>query len=64
MLMSSAAQGLIEPVRHYDSFSRALEDILNARIYGGMHYRNSTEYGAGLGGQVARQIVENFFLAQ
>lgn len=60
--MSSAAQGLIQPVRQYNSFSQALEDILNARIYGGMHYRNSTEYGSELGHQVARQMVENLFL--
>jgi hypothetical protein len=62
--MSSVAPELIQPVRHYDRFSRALDDILNARIYGGMHYRNSTEYGSELGRQVARQLVENFFLPQ
>ncbi|HKA08003.1 MAG TPA: vanadium-dependent haloperoxidase, partial [Gemmataceae bacterium] len=44
--MSSVAPGLIQPVRHYDSFSQALEDTRNARIYGGIQYRNSTEYGS------------------
>jgi|GEM_PF-6326765 len=29
-----------------------------------MHYRNSTEYGSELGRQVARLVVENFFLPQ
>jgi len=29
-----------------------------------MHYRNSTEYGSELGQQVARQMLENFFLPQ
>jgi len=62
--MTSAAPDLIHPVRHYDRFSQALEDILNARIYGGMHYRNSTEFGSELGHQVARQMVQNFFLPQ
>lgn len=62
--MSSVAPDLIQPVRQYDSFSRALEDALTARIYGGMHYRSSTEYGSELGRQVARQVVENFFLPQ
>ena len=60
--MTSPAQDLIHPVREYNNFSHALEDALLARIYGGMHYRNSTEYGADLGRQVARQVVENFFL--
>lgn len=40
--MSSPAPGLLQPVRSYGRFSQVLEDILNARIYGGMHYRNST----------------------
>ena len=62
--MTSAAPDLIQPVRQYKSLSQALEDILNARIYGGMHYRSSTEYGSDLGQQVARQMVENFFLPQ
>ncbi len=60
--MTSAAAGLMHPVREYRRFSDALEDILNARIYGGMHYRNSTEHGAELGGRIGNQVVENFFL--
>lgn len=60
--MTSAAPGLLQPVRSYDRFSQALTDILNARIYGGMHYRNSTVVGAGLGRRVAHQAVEHFFL--
>jgi hypothetical protein len=62
--MTSPAPDLIRPVRQYDRFSQALEDALLARIYGGMHYRNSTEYGSELGQQVARQMLENFFLPQ
>jgi hypothetical protein len=60
--MSSPAPGLLQPVRSYDRFSQALTDILNARIYGGMHYRNSTALGSELGRRVARQTVEHFFL--
>jgi hypothetical protein len=60
--MSSPAAGLLLPVRSYNRFSQALTDILNARIYGGMHYRNSTEVGAELGKQVARQTITHFFL--
>lgn len=60
--MTSAAPGLLQPVRSYDRFSQALTDILNARVYGGMHYRNSTIFGAGLGKQIARQALDHFFL--
>ena len=59
--MSSAAPGLLQPVRSYDHFSQVLTDINDARIYGGMHYRNSTVVGAELGRQVARQALKRFF---
>jgi hypothetical protein len=60
--MSSPAPDLLQPVRSYDRFSQVLTDILDARIYGGMHYRNSTVVGAELGRKVARQAIEHFFL--
>jgi hypothetical protein len=60
--MSSAAPDLLQPVRSYHRFSQALTDILNARIYGGMHYRNSTVVGGELGRQVAHQALDHFFL--
>lgn len=59
--MSSPAPGLLQPVRSYDRFSQVLTDILNARIYGGLHYRNSTAFGSELGRQVARQTLKHFF---
>jgi len=59
--MSSPAPGLLQPVRSYDRISQVLTDILNARIYGGMHYRNSTAVGAEIGSQVARQAIEYYF---
>jgi len=60
--MSSAAPGLLQPIRSYSRFSQALTDILNARVYGGMHYRNSTVVGAELGRKVARQALERYFV--
>ena len=59
--MTSLVAGLTEPVRHYSSFSQALQDILDARIYGGMHYRNSTQKGAIIGKQVSHFATSHFF---
>jgi len=36
-------------------------EIVNARVYGGMHYRNSVEVGATLGEQVADWVAANYF---
>lgn len=60
--MSSPAPGLLQPVRSYDRFSQVLTDILDARVYGGMHYRNSTIVGAELGRKVARQALDHYFV--
>ena len=59
--MDSTVAGLTNPVRHYTRFSQALEDMLDARIYGGMHYRNSTHKGAIIGKQVSRYVTTHFF---
>jgi hypothetical protein len=60
-IMDSLVPGLTEPIRHYTSFSQALQDILDARVYGGMHYRNSTQRGAIIGKQVSHFVTRHFF---
>jgi hypothetical protein len=59
--IDSNVAGLVSPVRSYRRFSEALEEVLAARIYGGMHYRNSTRVGAVLGQQVSRYTTRHFF---
>ena len=59
--MDSKVAGLTNPVRHYTSFSQALQDILDARVYGGMHFRNSTQKGAIIGKQVSHFATTHFF---
>jgi hypothetical protein len=59
--IDSLVPGLTNPVRHYNSFSEALDEILEARIYGGMHYRNSCEKGDRLGKQLSRFATRHFF---
>ena len=59
--MDSMIAGLTNPVRHYTRFSQALDDALDARIYGGMHYRNSTRKGAIIGKRVSHFATGHFF---
>jgi len=44
--------------RYLDDF---LNDVLDARVYGGMHFRSSNEDGAELGRSVARYVDRNAF---
>jgi hypothetical protein len=59
--IDSMVPGLASPVRTYSRFSDALTEVLEARIYGGMHYRNSTRIGANIGQQVSRFTTRHFF---
>jgi hypothetical protein len=59
--MDSTVAGVASPVRTYARLSDALAEVLDARIYGGMHYRNSTRVGARVGRQVSRFTTRHFF---
>ena len=45
--------------RQWASFSEGVDEVINARIYSGIHYRTSDEVGARVGGQVAKFVVKH-----
>jgi hypothetical protein len=45
--------------RSYRSFSSALEDVKDARIFAGIHFRKATEDGTVLGASVAEYVLDN-----
>lgn len=59
--IDSKIAGLTDSVRSFGSFSQALDEVLDARVYGGMHYRNSTNKGAKIGKQVSKYLTSHFF---
>jgi len=52
--VNAAQTGNAGTVRHYTSVDEVEEEEGNARVWGGMHWRNSTEVGAALGRRVGR----------
>jgi hypothetical protein len=52
-LVSTRFAGTPEATRHFDSFSAATEEVINARVWGGIHFRTADEHGTKLGRQVA-----------
>jgi membrane-associated phospholipid phosphatase len=46
-------------VLHYSSFSQITDDISDARVYGGIHYRTDQTAGARLGNAVGRAVYKN-----
>jgi hypothetical protein len=49
------------PIRTYDKFNDIEKEIVDARVFGGMHFRHSDMNGAQLGRKVAKNLVDNFF---
>jgi hypothetical protein len=47
--------------RQYHSLSRALAELLDARVWAGVHYRFATKDGSRLGGAVARDALDRAF---
>ena len=45
--------------RHWERLSEGVEEVIDARIYAGIHYRTSDEDGAAVGRRVARFVVNH-----
>src|SRR5437588_11057065 len=47
--------------RSFSSFSSALEEVNNARVFAGIHFRTASEDGVKLGADVAHYLLEHKF---
>ena len=53
--------GVPIPKRHFERFSDAVEEVVDARIWGGIHFRTADEQGAKMGKQIAQWIKTRYF---
>jgi hypothetical protein len=49
------------PARTFDRFSQALKEIIDVRVWSGIHFRTADVQGAGLGKKVARYMDKHYF---
>jgi hypothetical protein len=47
--------------RSFDRFSDALEEVIDARVWAGIHFRTADEQGARLGKKVAHYLKQHYF---
>jgi hypothetical protein len=47
--------------RHFARFSHALQEVIEARIWGGIHFRAADDQGAVIGKKVARWARKHYF---
>ncbi|MEP7310394.1 MAG: vanadium-dependent haloperoxidase [Acidobacteriota bacterium] len=52
---------LLGVTRSFRSFSAALDDVKDARVFAGIHFRTATEVGQALGAMIGRAVLENAF---
>jgi hypothetical protein len=60
-LVSTRFAGTPAATRHYDSFTAAMDEVIDARVWGGIHFRTADEQGARLGNEVARWEQHHYF---
>ena len=53
--------GVLIPPRHFDRFSRALKEVIDARVWGGIHFRTADVAGAVIGKKVAHWMRKHYF---
>jgi vanadium-dependent haloperoxidase-like protein len=56
-----AVPQLVQTQRTYKSLNAIVDDVENARVWAGLHYRNSMTEGADLGRKVAEHVTGGFF---
>jgi len=59
--LTSTVPNLTTTTRHFQTVNDLETEIVNARVWGGLHYRESVEQGVALGGEVARWSLERYF---
>ena len=47
--------------RTFTRFSQAIDEVVDARVWSGIHFRNADEQGAKIGRQVARYREKHYF---
>jgi hypothetical protein len=61
--LTSTVPNLSQPKRHYARAADLTQEVMNARVWGGIHFRDATIKGATLGRNVARWTLKRYFLA-
>jgi hypothetical protein len=60
-LRSSFSSSVTQTTRAYETTTDLTQEVVNARVWGGMHFRTANEHGAELGKNVAKWVMKNYF---
>jgi hypothetical protein len=57
----SVTSGNSGTTRSYSSFDQAVDEVVDARVYSGVHFRKADEDGARIGHDVAHDSLKRYF---
>jgi hypothetical protein len=60
---AAGAAGNLDAVHHFDTAEQLRDEVISARLWGGIHYRRSSEVGVHLGRKVAHYGLNHAFKA-
>jgi hypothetical protein len=60
----AAVPQLVQTHRTYTHLNQITSEIDNARVWAGLHWRNSMKDGDKLGARVARHVLKHYFRAE
>jgi hypothetical protein len=55
------SSSVTQTTRAYETTTDFIQEVMNARVWGGMHFRTANEHGAELGKNVAKWVLKNHF---
>jgi hypothetical protein len=61
MVSGRSLNGTPIPPRHFDRFADVLREIIDARVWGGIHFRTADVQGAVIGKKVAHYVRQHYF---
>ena len=53
------SDGLLGVIRSFRSFSAAVDEVKNARVFAGIHFRSATNDGQTIGVNVSRYVLDH-----
>jgi hypothetical protein len=62
--LTSTAPNLLQPQRHYERVADLTSEVNNARVWGGIHFREATVKGMVVGRKVANWTLKRYFLPE
>ncbi len=62
--LTSTVPNLLQPQRHYERAGDLTREVSNARVWGGIHFRDATLKGLDMGDKIADWTLKRYFLAE